>query len=78
MDTIQLQPRLAERADRTDTLQHQHLEHQRHVVRLAPGVALALFFMDQLAPMLLISKGANWLSGEAAITDVAFLLKQII
>jgi len=27
-------------------LQHQHLEHQGHVVRLAPGVALALLVVN--------------------------------
>jgi hypothetical protein len=27
-------------------LQHQHLEHQRHVVRLAPGIALTLLLVD--------------------------------
>jgi len=34
--------------------------------------------LDQLAPMLLIAEGANWLSGEDAMTDMAFLLKQNI
>lgn len=34
--------------------------------------------LDQLAPMLLIADGANWLSGEDAMTDMAFLLKQNI
>ena len=29
-------------------LQHQHLEHQRNIVRLASGVALALLLMDDL------------------------------
>jgi hypothetical protein len=29
-------------------LQHQHLEHQRHVVRLTPGVVLALFLVNEL------------------------------
>ena len=34
--------------------------------------------LDQLAPMLLVSEGANWLSTEDAMTDMAFLLKQNI
>jgi len=34
--------------------------------------------LDQLAPMLLIAEGANWMSGEDAMTDMAFLLKQNI
>lgn len=32
--------------------------------------------LDQLAPMLLIADGANWLSTEDVTTDIAFLLKQ--
>ena len=39
--------------------------------RLA-GTAL----LEQIAPMLLIAQGANWLSTEAAIFDIAFLRKQ--
>jgi len=34
--------------------------------------------LDQLAPMLLIAEGANWLSGEDAMTNMAFLFKQNI
>lgn len=34
--------------------------------------------LDQLAPMLLISEGANWLSREEAMTNMAFLIKQNI
>ena len=30
-------------------LQHQHLEHQRDVVRLSSGIALALLLVDQLS-----------------------------
>jgi HEAT repeat protein len=32
--------------------------------------------LEQIAPMLLIAQGANWLSTEAAISDIAFLRKQ--
>jgi len=32
--------------------------------------------LEQIAPMLLIAQGANWLSTEAAISDISFLVKQ--
>jgi len=32
--------------------------------------------LEQIAPMLLIAQGANWLSTEAAISDISFLRKQ--
>jgi HEAT repeat protein len=32
--------------------------------------------LQQVAPLLLIAQGANWLSTEAAISDISFLLKQ--
>ena len=34
--------------------------------------------LDQLAPMLLVAEGANWLSTEDVAADMAFLMKQNI
>lgn len=32
--------------------------------------------LEQIAPMLLVAQGANWLSTETALTDISFLQKQ--
>jgi hypothetical protein len=32
--------------------------------------------INQLAPMLLLSEGANWLATEDRVMDIAFLAKQ--
>jgi hypothetical protein len=34
--------------------------------------------LAQLEPMLLLAPGANWLAGEEAVTDLAFLMKQAL
>jgi len=48
--------------------------------RLPPGVVRPLLegsaLLPRIAPMLLLSEGANWLASEDRVMDIAFLVKQ--
>lgn len=34
--------------------------------------------LERIEPMLLVARGANWLTNEKASADMAFLLKQVL
>ena len=50
--------------------------------RLSPDMVRAELrgtsLLDRLQPMLLVARGANWLSNEETASDIAFLLRQML